>query len=164
MRCGEKRVAVMAVAVAMAVTVRRGAGDFIRFPTRSVRRTKGVTEKYPTVITVGFCNYTLRKCPEIHTYTAHIGAHRVWKRVSPLFPPAILSFRSFHLFTYNQRASPTLIPIKNEQNFTRYLRIMSINNFYDVMHTAPGFITTITLGLITYNKVHFHQKIWKKCY
>lgn len=29
--------------------------------------------------------------PEIHTYTAHIGAHRVWKRVSPLFPPAILS-------------------------------------------------------------------------
>lgn len=100
--------------------------------------------------------------PEIHTYTAHIGAHRIWKRVSPLFPPAILSFRSFHLFTYNQRASPTLIPIKNERNFTRYLRIMFINNFYDVMHTAPGFITTITLGLITYNKVHFHQKIWKK--
>lgn len=54
-----------------------GAGDFIRFPTRSARRTEGMTEKYPTVITAGFCNYTLRKYPvppEIYTYAAYIGA------------------------------------------------------------------------------------------
>lgn len=148
--------------MAVAVTVRCGADDFIRFPTRSARRTKGVTEKYPTVITAGFCNYTLRKCPvrrQKFIRMPRISVHTVYESVSRHCFHLRSSTRSFHLFTYNQRASLTLIPIKNERNFTRYLRIMSINNFYDVMHIAPGFITTITLGLITYSKVHFRQKI-----
>lgn len=90
---------------------------FIRFPARTVRKAKGVTEKYPTpIITAGFCNYIRRKCPARNLY-AHRPAMAVYRRSRneksvPLFPTAILYDHFIYLRIINARSRANL---KNER-------------------------------------------------
>lgn len=139
--------------------MRCGAGDSFDFRPDRPGQPKAWLKNIPRpVITAGFRNYTLRKCParrppEIYTYVS-----RVYQRVKAR--PAIVSTRyslyDHFIYSHIINARPMLIPIKNERILPGYPRATSINNFCNAMHVALGFITIIiALRLIMYNKA-FH--------